>query len=83
MQPILLSGQNVEADATCHPVAPHPAHLVLSPQGGQQRGSDGDAIQHGAELQDEGLLFQAFRQLRKFICFNRSLINTGWRFFRR
>lgn len=72
-----------DVGATCHPVAPHPAHLVLGPQGGQQRGSDGDAVQHGTELQDQRLLFQAFWQLRKLICFYRCLINTCRGFFRR
>src|SRR4029434_7059411 len=52
---------------TGHAVALHAAHLVLRLQRGQQRGSYGDAVQHGAELQHDGLLLQPLGQLGELV----------------
>ncbi len=62
---------------TCHAMALHAAHFVLRFQRGQQGSTDGDAIHHGAELEDDGLLLQAFGKLRELIGFHGGLIDAG------
>lgn len=62
---------------TCHAMALHTTHFVLRFQRGQQGSPDGDAIHHSAELEDDGLLLQAFRKLRELIGFYRSLVDAG------
>lgn len=58
-------------------MALHATHLVLRLQRGQQGGPDGDAVYHGAELEDDGLLLQAFGELRELVGFHGGLIDAG------
>jgi len=62
---------------TCHAVALHAAHFVLCFQRGQKGGADGDAIHHGAELEDDGLLLQAFGELGELVGLHGGLIDAG------
>lgn len=62
---------------TCHAMALHATHFVLSFQRGQQGSPDGDAIHHSAELENNWFLLQAFRKLRELISFYRGLIDAG------
>lgn len=66
----------VQRTVTCHSMTPHSSHLVFCLEGGQERRSDGNPIDHGTELQHYGLLFQAFWQLGELIRFNRRLIDA-------
>lgn len=72
-----MKGINSPLALTCHSVALHAAHFVLSLQWWQQGSPNGDAIHHSTELKDNRLLLQAFRELRKLIGFYRSLIDAG------
>lgn len=58
-------------------MALHATHFVFCFQRGQQGSPNGDAIHHGAELEDDGLLLQAFGKLRELIGFHGSLIDAG------
>lgn len=62
---------------TCHAVALHLTHFVLSFQRGQQRRTDGNPIHHGAELEDDWLLLQALWQLRELIRLHWRLVDAG------
>lgn len=62
---------------TGHAVALHAAHLVLCFQRREQRGTDGDAIHHGAELEHDGLLLQAFGKLGELVGLDGGLVNAG------
>lgn len=61
---------------TCHAVALHATHFVLCFKRWQEGSPNGDAIHHGAELEDDGLLLQAFGELGEFIGLHRRLIDA-------
>lgn len=58
-------------------MALHAAHLVLSLEGGQQGRSYGDAVHHGTELEDDGLLLQTLWQLGELIGLHGGLVDAG------
>lgn len=58
-------------------MALHSTHFVLGLQRRQQCRADGDSVHHGAELEDDGLLLQAFGKLRKLVRFHGGLIDAG------